>query len=482
MRRRLVFAVVAIVALILLVHDVPLRTHLQRVEKDRVVTALERDASTLAAKAQQLLVAENPATASTAAGTTLASLVEDYALRGTALVVIVDAEGSVEAATDSTVTIGSSYLNRPEIASALLGDSVVGERRSVTLGQDLVYSAVPVLTTDRVIGVVRLTYPKSVVDERVAGRLRGLALLALISLVLAFFASFVIATSVIRPLRKLRSKSDAIASGDLSARAEVEGPIEIRELAKSFNGMAGRVEQMLAEQRGFAGDASHQLRTPLTALRLRVEQALATVSENPDAPASEIIDDLDAAVNELERLSRLVEQLLALARTEAPTGHARVDVAAVIADRVEMWLPLAEERGVDLVSTNDDPAVIVEAMPGALEQILDNYIDNALDYAPAGSVISLDVTRSGDDVTLSVADRGPGMAAEARERAFDRFWRGAESQNRPGGSGLGLSIVAQLAAASGGRVELRENPGGGLLATVTLRVAQLRRHDSNNSL
>jgi signal transduction histidine kinase len=482
MRRRLVFAVVAIVALILFVHDVPLRTHLQRVEKDRVVTALERDASTLAAKAQQLLVAENPATASTAAGTTLAGLVEDYALRGTALVVIVDAEGSVEAATDSTVTIGSSYLNRPEIASALLGNSVVGERRSVTLGQDLVYSAVPVLTTDRVIGAVRLTYPKSVVDERVSGRLRGLALLALISLVLAFFASFVIATSVIRPLRNLRNKSDAIASGELSARAEVEGPIEIRELAKSFNGMAGRVEQMLAEQRGFAGDASHQLRTPLTALRLRVEQALATVSENPEALASAIIDDLDAAVNELERLSRLVEQLLALARTEAPTGHVRVDVAAVIAERIEMWSPLAEERGLELVSANHNPEVTVEAIPGALEQILDNYIDNALDYAPVGTAISLDVTRGGDDVTLSVADRGAGMSAESRERAFDRFWRGAESQNRPGGSGLGLSIVAQLAAASGGRVELRENPGGGLLATVTLRVAQLRRHDDNNSL
>ena len=166
----------------------------------------------------------------------------------------------------------------------------------------------------------------------------------------------------------------------------------------------------------------------------------------------------------------------------APTGHVRVDVAAVIAERIEMWSPLAEERGLELVSANHNPEVTVEAIPGALEQILDNYIDNALDYAPAGTAISLDVTRGGDDVTLSVADRGAGMSAESRERAFDRFWRGAESQNRPGGSGLGLSIVAQLAAASGGRVELRENPGGGLLATVTLRVAQLRRHDDNNSL
>ena len=469
MRRRLVLAVVGIVALILFVHDVPLRSHLQRVEKDRVVTALERDASTLAAKAQQLLADADPATASTASGTTLARLVEDYATRGTALVVIVDAEGAVQAATDNSVVVGVSYLNRPEIASALLGNSVVGERRSVTLGQNLVYSAVPVLTTDGVIGAVRLTYPKSVVDDRVQGRLNGLLLLAAISLLLAFFASFVIATSAVRPLRNLRRKSDAIASGDLAARVPIEGPGEIRELATSFNGMAERVEQMLAEQRAFAGDASHQLRTPLTALRLRVEQALATVNEDPSAPSDRILEDLESAANELERLSRLVEQLLALARTEAPAVLARVDVDEVIDARIELWAPLAEEREVTVVAEGVGEGVAVQAMPGALEQILDNYIDNALDYAPAGSSIVLGVSQRGEEVVVSVTDEGPGMPPEAREHAFDRFWRGAESQNRPGGSGLGLSIVAQLAAACGGRVALRENESGGLVASVALR-------------
>ena len=469
MRRRLVLAVVGIVALILFVHDVPLRSHLQRVEKDRVVTALERDASTLAAKAQQLLADADPATASTASGTTLARLVEDYATRGTALVVIVDAEGSVQAATDKSVVVGVSYLNRPEIASALLGNSVVGERRSVTLGQNLVYSAVPVLTTDGVIGAVRMTYPKSVVDERVQGRLNGLLLLAVISLLLAFFASFVIATSAVRPLRNLRRKSDAIASGDLAARVPIEGPGEIRELATSFNGMAERVEQMLAEQRAFAGDASHQLRTPLTALRLRVEQALATVNEDPSAPSDRILEDLESAATELERLSRLVEQLLALARTEAPAVLARIDVDEVIDARIELWAPLAEEREVTVVAEGVGKRVAVQAMPGALEQILDNYIDNALDYAPAGSSIVLGVSQRGEEVVVSVTDEGPGMPPEAREHAFDRFWRGAESQNRPGGSGLGLSIVAQLAAACGGRVALRENESGGLVASVALR-------------
>ena len=468
MRRRLILAVVGLVALILFVHDVPLRSHLRRVERDRVVTALERDASSLAAKAQRLLAQVDPASAQTDSGITLVTLVEDYNATSEALVVIVDRNGEVQAATDPTVVAGDSYLNRPEIASALLGNSAVGTRRSETLGQDLVYSAVPVLTTDSVIGAVRLTYPESVVDARVADRLRGLVLLAAISLGLAFFAAFVVATSVVRPLRRLRRQSDLIAGGDLTARATVEGPIEVRELATSFNDMAERVEQTLAEQRSFAGDASHQLRTPLTALRLRVEQALSTVAENPGRPAGEVADDLEAAVSELERLSRLVEQLLALARTEAPGAVVSVDVDALIDSRVEMWMPLAEERGIDLV-VEGEQGHFVEAMPGAIEQIIDNYVDNALDYAPAGTPITINVSKSGSETTLSVVDRGPGMSAAARERAFDRFWRGAESQNRPGGSGLGLSIVAQLAAASGGRVALRENDGGGLVASVTLR-------------
>ena len=468
MRRRLILAVVGLVALILIVHDVPLRSHLRRVERDRVVTALERDASTLAAKAQKLLAQPDPSTASTTTGITLAALVGDYNAASEALVVIVDRDGGVLAATDRNIPSGQSYLNRPEIAAALLGNSAVGTRRSETLGEDLVYSSVPVLTTDGVIGAVRLTYPESVVNDRVADRLKGLVLLAFISLALAFFASFVVATSVVRPLRRLRLQSDSIAAGDLSARAEVEGPVEVRELAASFNEMAERVEQTLAEQRRFAGDASHQLRTPLTALRLRVEQALTTVVENPERPATEVADDLEAAVAELERLARLVEQLLALARTEAPGPTMRVDVGEVVASRVEMWRPLSEERGV-LIATAGDATGTVEAMPGALEQIIDNYIDNALDYAPTGTSITVAVARTPMETTVSVEDNGPGMTAIARERAFDRFWRGAESQNRPGGSGLGLSIVAQLAAASAGRVALLENPDGGLRATVTLR-------------
>ena len=473
MRRRLVLAVVGLVAIILVVHDIPLRSHLKRVEQDRVITALERDAFTLAAKSQQLLAGKSPSTDTTPTGVSLSTLVSDYRTNSTAEVLIVSGEGAVQIASDPTVQIGMSFLNRPEIASALLGNSTVGVRRSETLNADLVYAAVPVLTTDSVIGAVRLTYPKSVVDARVASRLRGILLVAFISLLMAFVAALIIASSAVRPLRRLKARTEEIADGDLSARAEVEGPSEIRELAVSFNEMAARIEKMLAEQRGFAADASHQLRTPLTALRLRIEQAQ-TSSAKPEVRVEELSEDLEAASGEIERLQRLVEQLLALARTEKKNVLVDVDVASVVQGRLEMWNSLAEERHVTLKFAAPGK-VLVKAVGGTVEQILDNYIDNALDYAPENSSISLQVEVSERDVKLSVADEGPGMTAEARERAFDRFWRGAESQNRPGGSGLGLSIVAQLAAASGGTVELSQNMPKGLVASVSLRKSALSK-------
>jgi len=466
-RRRLVLAVVGLVAIILVVHDVPLRSHLKRVEQDRVITALERDAFTLAAKSQQLLAGKSPSTDATPSGVRLSTLMSDYKTMSTADVLIVSGEGAVQIASDHTILVGTSFLNRPEIASALLGNSTVGVRRSETLNADLVYAAVPVLTSDSVIGAVRLTYPKSVVDARVASRLKGILLVALISLLMAFVAALIIASSAVRPLRRLKERTEDIADGDLSARAEVEGPSEIKELALSFNEMASRVEQMLAEQRGFAADASHQLRTPLTALRLRIEQAQ-TSALKPTVRVEELSEDLEAASGEIERLQRLVEQLLALARTEKKNVLVDINVESVVQGRLEMWNSLAEERNITLQFAAPGK-LLVKAIDGSLEQILDNYIDNALDYAPENTSISLHIEVSEREVKLSVVDEGPGMPVEARHHAFDRFWRGAESQNRPGGSGLGLSIVAQLAAASGGTVELSQNKPTGLVASVSLR-------------
>jgi two-component system, OmpR family, sensor kinase len=205
-------------------------------------------------------------------------------------------------------------------------------------------------------------------------------------------------------------------------------------------------------------DASHQLRSPLTALRLRIEN----LQHDADAATA---DELESALGEVDRLARLVNGLLALARAER-RAHERApqDVGALVRERADAWRAAAAERGVDLEA--DAPAGLAAALaPGSLEQVLDNLVANALAVAPAGSSVTLAAARADGSVVMSVTDQGPGMAPEDRANAFDRFWRGRE--DRPG-SGLGLAIVKSLVEADDGTVRLEEPPGGGLRAVVAL--------------
>jgi signal transduction histidine kinase len=460
MRTRLLLALVGVVALVLLVHDVPLAAHLETVERDRLVTRLERDAFIVGGRAEEAL--EDDAAAG---NNTLRLLVTRYAEQEDVRVVVVDRDGTGVVASDDD-GLDEDFSNRPEIDEVLaFGDPRTGQRFSNTLGEDLFYVAVPVLSGDDVVGAVRITAPEQVVSERVSGRVRGLVVVALISLLIAVGVAWLVASSLARPLLRLRLATDKFASGDLSTRAdEGDGPGEVRALAHSFNSMAGRLSGLIDRQREFAGTASHQLRTPLTALRLRLEQLHGRVAT--DVVAERMVDD---ALHETDRLHRMVEGLLALSRADGSSAVAvEVDLSAIVGERSAHWSPLADERGVTLRSAVPAGMCAV-AIDGAVEQILDNFIDNALDVSPAGGELLVSAFSHGSWIELHVVDQGPGLPDEERERAFERFWRGADAT--PDGTGLGLAIVHQLAAASGGEAELRQATGGGIDAVVRLRAA-----------
>jgi signal transduction histidine kinase len=240
----------------------------------------------------------------------------------------------------------------------------------------------------------------------------------------------------------------------------------VRSVATVFDDMAGRLDELVAAQDAFVADASHQLRNPLTALRLRLENLRADVGDDSD-------DDLSGALDEVAHLSRLVDGLLVLARAgaTAPGPNGPVDLAAAVEDRLAVWSPLADERGVQLVARAGAPAR-AEATDERVRQVIDNLLANALDAAPAGSEITLAVGTEGDHVVLHVIDAGPGMSDEERARAFDRFWRATTARpGQLGGSGLGLAIVQKLVQADGGDVELAAAPGGGVDAVVRFRHA-----------
>jgi signal transduction histidine kinase len=302
-------------------------------------------------------------------------------------------------------------------------------------------AAAPLSSPDSVVVsllVVRAVVVCWVVARAVAAASVGLALARFVS----------------RPLRDVQTAAAEAAEGDLTARApEDEGPPEVRALAAEFNDMVAQLDALLRSQQEFVADASHQLRTPLTALRLRLENLERDLDDDGRR-------ELDAAIDEVERLSRLVTGLLVLARAEETPTPGSVDLNEVVRGRVDAWAPYAEELGIAL-EPQLDGAAPARATRERLDQVLDNLIENALEHSPTGGRVT--VGAAGSDV--HVVDEGPGLTDEERERAFDRFWRAGRGE----GSGLGLAIVRRLVEADGGKVELRRAENGGIDAVVSLR-------------
>jgi signal transduction histidine kinase len=456
-RRRFIAAIAAVTLLVLLVQDVPLAFYMHQNEQNKITGTLQRDALVLAGRSQSALWA--PSAANTQQ---LSDLAATYRKNGGARIVIVDAAGTaIVTSDDDQLKVGESFASRPEIIAALAGQIVQGVRYSETLKENLLYVTVPVYNGDKIIGAIRLTYPEKVVTDAVNNQIWVLALVALTTIILAGIAGTIFARGVTRRLSELETVTENVSDGDLTARAdESRGAPELRNLARSFNMMTSRLKALMDQQRAFASDASHQLRTPLTALRLRLERASELIATNPAAAA----ERLSAAEAETDRLSNIIEGLLTLSRSESSAvALESVDLAKIVAERVEHWQPLADESKI-MLRFDGPSTALVSAVPTAVEQIFDNFLDNALSVSSADSLVLTRVTIDASGVTLSVLDEGPGMSPEDCERAFDRFWR-ASSETE--GSGLGLSIVAQLAQASGARAELRPRTPRGLEARVT---------------
>jgi signal transduction histidine kinase len=456
--RRLLAGYLSLTLLILLVLEVPLGLTFADHERDQVVTEIERDAVVLSTLVEDALQQGEPIDH---------QVINAFADDTHARVVVVDDAGIGIIDTDPPSENERSFATRPEIIEALAGRVSSGSRHSETLDTELLYVAVPVASAGRVYGAVRLTYPADELHRRVTRYWWTLAAVGAVSLLAAVLLASVLARSIARPLRRLSSAAAAIGHGDLGARAGAdEGPPVVRSLASAFDDMAARLEELVDAQDAFVADASHQLRNPLTALRLRLENLRAGIGPDLDG-------DVAGALAETARLTRIVDALLVLARADrdgAVGPEGTVDVAALVRGRCDAWRPLAEERDVDL-RTRLPAAVPALATEHRLEQVVDNLLANALDAAPPRSVITVSVDGSGDDVQIHVVDEGEGMDPEERDRAFDRFWRAstASSADRLGGTGLGLSIVRKLVVADGGTVALEEGPNRGLDAVVRLR-------------
>ena len=449
MTRRLIVSYLIISVFVLAVLEIPLGVFMSSLQRERLVSDLQRDALVLATiyeDALDLGAAYTPEPA------------ESYAEQTGGRVVVVDENGI--SIVDTGDVVNRDMSTRPEIGEALKGHTPPPDTRdSETLGRQIMFVAVPVASGGEVHGAVRITFNTEEVNELIRGYWWGLGAMGVVVLVAVAAVGWIIARSVTRPLLEMREAAVAAGAGDLTVRIDPgEAPEEVRDVALAFNTMTERLADHIDRQRRFVGDASHELRTPLTALRLRLENIEGEVSE---AGAK----DVEAALTESERLAALVDQLLAIARNEsAMRPTLPLDLAEAVQERVTLWHAVADESAVKLIMDirSHPTALAVERLT---DHVIDNLVANAIAVSEPGSEIAVVVGEEDGRGVVWVIDQGPGLSADDRERAFDRFWRG--DHNRPG-TGLGLAIVRDLVAASGGDVVLEEGPTGGVAAHVDL--------------
>jgi signal transduction histidine kinase len=454
MRRRLLLSYVTLTLVVLLLLGIPLGVVYADEQRRRVTASVERDALRLSIRADEALEHDDPAG--------VRRVVRHYRERTGGRVLVVGADGTLLADSDDASAVGSVVRDLPEIRAALHHREVRGSR--AVDGNAVLYFAVPIVDGDKLIGALRVTYPTSYVDARIRRGWLVLLGIGLVALLVVFVVSLRIARQVTVPIDRLVDAATRFGDGELATRAVLpRGPPEITQLTARFNDTAAQVERLVGAQQEFVADASHQMRTPLAALRLRLENLESEVEAGSDAEA-----DVAGSLAEVARLSRLVDGLLELARTERVGAAATtVDVRAVVTGRVDAWSAFADEHSVSFAVTLGDD-VGVRSVAGRLEQVLDNLVANAIEVSPAGGTIHIDAARAGGRVTLGIVDEGPGLTAEQRARAFDRFWRGSGAE---GGTGLGLAIVHRLVEADHGTVRLDVAPGGGLAVVMDLPAA-----------
>ena len=449
MRRRLVLGTLGVVLAVLALLEIPLAVIYVRREHDALDTALQRDAAVFAAVSGEII--EGPGNHD------VNRLARRFSSEPGETAVVVDKNGTHLTAPTALERDGAF---EQILARARAGVISHGERKGFR------YVAVPLGDSDDRLGAVLVARADARVDAHVHRFWAILVGLAAAVVGVALFLTRRFSHWVVDPLRRLDEQAAALGSGDLGARATTEiGPEEVVTLARTFNAMADRLDDLVTSQRRFVADASHQLRTPLTALRLRLENL-------DPADAAGFVATREAALSEATRLSRLVDGLLSLARAEGfRVDRTEVNVSAVVAERHDAWAPLAAEREVDLSVEQHGPELIADLGVGQLEQILDNLIDNALEASPAGRKLTLRSAAHGSTVEIHVIDEGRGMADDERARAFDPFWQSAAPRPERG-TGLGLAIAAELARANNGTITLERSAAGGVDAVVCFPAAR----------
>ena len=398
-------------------------------------------------------------------------------------------QGDMLALLDTTGQIVQFWGVKPtdKLASDLIstashqpGLNVYEETISVTdsngkaANADYLFIVSPVFRGDQPIGALLIGSRTSLSSE--LERLKiSLLLGSLLMLVIAFTGGLWLADRAIRPVKTIMHAAQNIEESDLSRRINLRGRDELAELANTFDNMLSRLQVAFDRQRRFVADASHELRTPLTITNLEINQALAR-----NRSSAEYQRALQTINVENERMMRMVNDLMTLARMDS--GQAilhfeNLDLSDVALEAVERMTPLAERQHITLMTT-ELPELVVNGDRQYLVQMISNLIENAIKYSGAGQTIRVETSPDQKGfAALRVVDTGPGISPEHLPHLFDRFYRVDQARTHdddpstPSGSGLGLSIVAWIVEAHGGKINVQSKLDSGTTFEVTLSLA-----------
>ncbi len=424
MRSRINLLVIGVASLIVIAFVVPLGLAVRQQADQRGRITAERTAQTLTAVVVR----------STAAPDSLASSENFGDLIGPI------PEGSAVVLPDGT-TLG------PALPDQALIEEVGAARTALSAYSDDGFGlAIPVVTQGGTV-VVYSSVDSTVLVEGVARAWMLLGMLGLALILASLFVADRLGRTVVGPSIRISSAAERLGQGDLGSRVAEEGPPELVSIAAAFNVLANRIEGLLAEERESLADLSHRLRTPLTALRLQVEQL----------PGS---DEKRALLEKVDLLGSAVNDLIRQARTRSDAGPKACDVSDVVARRSEFWQVLATDQGRDFKLDIGESPLPVAVGEVELAAAFDALIGNVFAHTPSGTAFGVAVRDIGELVEIEVADNGPGFAP-----GFDPTDRGISGVES---SGLGLDIARQFAASAGGSIKTSSSPLGGARIVVEL--------------
>ncbi len=413
-------------------------------------------------------------------------VLSSYATEGNGRMLFIDSSGCVQA--DSFCTLNGTTPYSEEIQSVLNGEkeSDVGYHRqelteeSITKDNEYLnkssgkywsaYYTQAVISSEQQKGVLVLCAPVQDIVDNVnqvtlwLGIFSGI--FALVVSLITFYTSNMLTLSI----RKFNRAIGKMSSGDFSVRVDEKEIAEFGELAKAFNMMSEKLENLDASRNQFVSDASHELKTPLASMKILSESLLT----QPDAPIELYKEFMNDINNEVDRLSLVINDLLTLVKTDKGMDTlviGDVDLAQMIKHITGTVSPLARNKHITISYEYVD--VLLRGDELRLNQVFTNIIDNAIKYSPENTTVKVNLTQNASNAVVTVADQGIGISPEDLSRIFERFYRVDKARSRQaGGTGLGLSIVKQIIEQHGGIIEVKSEPGHGTTFTITLPLNQ----------